>query len=240
MALSTENKVKLLKNTGFFEGNDGYSNLAGNFDKQGISFGIIQFNFGQGTLEPLLKQYIKENNTEFVNIFGSTKAAELTKVVNEYTEAQQIAWSTGISTGDDNQFVVDSWAKPFRKMGESSKNRDLQKVHAKQYFDRAEGWAHDFDIKSMQGLAFLFDQAVHEWSFTSFSKAKDEVLEKARAYKNANGEIMPDRDRLSILLDYVRSNDGKERRTCIMNGSGTHNGKQYDVDDFGISYSIRH
>ncbi|HZG16020.1 MAG TPA: hypothetical protein VE710_13525 [Candidatus Bathyarchaeia archaeon] len=88
----------------------------------------------------------------------------------------------------------------------------------------------------------MFDQAVHEWSFKNYSDAIEHVHEAARIYKSSdpNGERMPDRDRLSILLDYVRTKDGKERRACITNGSGTHNGKSYDADNFGLSYSERH
>lgn len=36
-----------------FEGSS-YTKLSGNFDGQGISYGLLQWNFGQGTLQPLL------------------------------------------------------------------------------------------------------------------------------------------------------------------------------------------
>ena len=39
-----------------FEGG-GFDNVAGNFDGQGVSAGILQWNLGQGTLQPLLKKY---------------------------------------------------------------------------------------------------------------------------------------------------------------------------------------
>lgn len=42
MSISENLKEKLLKNTGFFEGEKGYSSVAGNGgDQQGMSFGII-------------------------------------------------------------------------------------------------------------------------------------------------------------------------------------------------------
>jgi hypothetical protein len=43
-----------LEITAGFEGG-GFDNVAGNFDGQGISAGILQWNLGQGTLQPLLQ-----------------------------------------------------------------------------------------------------------------------------------------------------------------------------------------
>lgn len=97
MAISDNLKDKLLLNTGFFEGNDDYSTTTGNFDGQGISFGIIQFNFGQSTLQPLLTEYINNHEGEFNDVFGSTKAATLKDVVLNKTKAQQISWGDSIS-----------------------------------------------------------------------------------------------------------------------------------------------
>ncbi|ERM16534.1 hypothetical protein P615_23245 [Brevibacillus laterosporus PE36] len=59
--------------------------MAGNFDGQGISFGIIQFNFEQRTLQPVLKQYISYHEKEFYSIFGKETGDILKKVVFEYS-----------------------------------------------------------------------------------------------------------------------------------------------------------
>ena len=56
-----------LKITTFFEGGKSmnYQALAGDFDGQGTSFGLIQWNFGQNTLGPLLKKMIAADATSF-------------------------------------------------------------------------------------------------------------------------------------------------------------------------------
>lgn len=87
MTISNDLKDRLLLNTGFFEGNDDFSTVAGNFDEQGVSFGIIQFNFEQGSLAPLLKDYINNYPSEFDTVFG-TKADTLRDVVFNRTESQ--------------------------------------------------------------------------------------------------------------------------------------------------------
>ncbi|MFS0558708.1 hypothetical protein [Brevibacillus sp. 179-C9.3 HS] len=237
MAISKSVKLNLLESTGFFEGNDGYSSVSGNFDDQGISFGIIQFNFGQGTLAPLLKDYINKNEADFKDIFGSSKAATLKKVVFDYSKSKQITWGDSISTKSGADIVTE-WKKPFQKLGEEASMQELQLKHAEQYFDRAESLAEQFGIISTQGLAFLFDHAVQSWRFNgSHSKIAREIDDLEREYRsNGNGDRLPDEDRLCVLLDYVRSGDEKDRRRAIKNGRGKVHGKQYDVDDYGLSY----
>ncbi|MGQ7278671.1 hypothetical protein ACT91Q_11935 [Brevibacillus thermoruber] len=237
MAISKSLKKKLLLSTGFFEGDDNYSTITGNFDGQGISFGIIQFNFGQGTLQPLLKEYMNNYEAEYKSIFGTAKAATLKKVVFDYSKSQQINWGNSISDPKNKSRVLAEWRDPFQKMGAKSSNQELQIKYAQDYFNRAETFADQFGIISTQGLAFLFDQAVHEWSFSkSISSIADKIDEVADQYRRSEGKRMPDEDRLSILLDYVKTTDGRNRRRAIKNGEGRVHGKDYDIRDFDLSY----
>lgn len=236
MALTDSLKDKLLRNTGFFEGNNGYSNVSGNFDGQGLSFGIIQYNFGQGTLQPLLKEYIKNNETEFKAVFGTSKAATLKDIVNNKTKSQQIAWGDSISTSGGN--VVSEWKTLFEAMGAKSANQSLQRKYAESYFDRAVSFAGKFGIVSTQGLAFLFDHAVQSWSISGESSIIAEIQSLEKAWRNS-GETTryPDKDRLFSVLKGVNGSDPIARRTAIRNGSGTVHGKSYNISTFGLSYS---
>lgn len=51
---------KAINITTSFEGK-GYETIAGNFDGQGLSLGMFQWNVGKGTLQPMLKQFMEEN-----------------------------------------------------------------------------------------------------------------------------------------------------------------------------------
>lgn len=239
MAISESLKDKLLLNTGFFEGDDNYSTTAGNFDGQGLSFGIIQFNFGQGSLQPLLKEYISNYETEYNGIFGS-KAATLKDVVFNKTKTEQISWGDSISDPKNKYNVISEWNTPFMSMGTKANNRALQKKHAGSYFTRAESLASLFGITTTQGLACLFDHAVHEWSFsTSDQNVANEIKENADLYYQIEGKPMPDFDRLYTVVKYTRTTDGRNRREAIRQGSGTVHGKNYRISDFGLSYNDR-
>lgn len=239
MALSTTVQNNLLKSTGFFEGNDGFSTTAGNFDGQGISFGVIQFNFGQGTLQPLLKEYINNNSSEFTSIFGSTKAATLKDVVFNKTTAQQIAWGASISNTSGST-LISEWLTPFKAMGAKTANQALQRKYAESYFNRATSFASAFGIISTQGLAFLFDHAVQSWSWKNYTQTElVNMIKEQEALWTKTGQTgrYPDSQRLGILLKGVSGSDPIARRTAIKNGSGTVHGKVWKAANFNLSYS---
>ncbi|WNS40890.1 hypothetical protein [Paenibacillus sp. MMS20-IR301] len=235
MAITNTVRDRLLTHTGFFEGDKGYSTVTGNFDNQGISFGIIQFNFGQGSLAPLLKEYITNNEAEFNSVFGASKAATLKNVVLNKTKAEQIAWGGSISSGGQ---VVTEWKGLFENMGAKSANQALQKTHAQSYIDRALSYATKFGIISTQGLAFLFDHAVQSWSFQNESSIVAEIAANERLWLQT-GETgrYPDNQRLYSVLKGVTGSDPIARRTAIRNGSGTVHGKSYNISNFNLSYS---
>ncbi|OKP99530.1 hypothetical protein [Paenibacillus sp. P46E] len=236
MAITSTVRDRLLKNTGFFEGDKDYSTVTGNFDGQGISFGIIQFNFGQGTLAPLLKEYIENHATEFSGVFGTTKAATLKGIILNKTKAEQIEWGASISTSGGQ--VVSEWKTLFENMGAKSANQAIQKTHAQSYVDRALSYATKFGIISTQGLAFLFDHAVQSWSFQNESSIVSEIAanEKLWAQTGETGRY-PDKDRLYSVLKGVSGSDSIARRTAIRNGSGIVHEKTYNIANFNLSYT---
>ena len=63
--------------TGSFEGNSGWKNITGNFDGQGMSLGLMQQNFGQGSLQPWLIEMYKQYNGTMVTNFSSANYKSL-------------------------------------------------------------------------------------------------------------------------------------------------------------------
>ena len=62
-----------LKITTVFEGGKSmnYQALADDTDYQATSYGLIQWNFGQGTLGPLLKKMLNQDPTAFAGCFST-------------------------------------------------------------------------------------------------------------------------------------------------------------------------
>lgn len=57
--------------SGSFEGTEGWKNITGNFDGQGMSLGLMQQNFGQGSLQPLLIKMFKQDNAQLTRFFST-------------------------------------------------------------------------------------------------------------------------------------------------------------------------
>src|SRR5262245_15753274 len=56
LAISEDELAVLVKVTGTFENSgDPYEGVSGDFDGQGISCGVLQWNIGQGSLQPLVR-----------------------------------------------------------------------------------------------------------------------------------------------------------------------------------------
>src|SRR5438128_7569024 len=84
--------------TGAFETNrpfpDCFAGLSGDFDGQGISFGVLQWNLGQGSLQPLL-QKINTTHPDIVeSIFGQNYAEF--KAMLAAPKSEQLEWARSI------------------------------------------------------------------------------------------------------------------------------------------------
>lgn len=74
-AISNEDLARrCLALTGAFETGTGvpdcFCGISGDFDGQGISFGVLQWNFGQGSLQPLLQEMVTQHEEIARAVFG--------------------------------------------------------------------------------------------------------------------------------------------------------------------------
>ena len=70
--------------TGSFEGKAGWKNLAGNFDGQGISLGLMQQNLGQGTLQPLWVEMFSSHYDVMKSRFSSLQIQSMEQMLNDW------------------------------------------------------------------------------------------------------------------------------------------------------------
>ncbi|MBC7419957.1 MAG: hypothetical protein H7328_04445 [Bdellovibrio sp.] len=70
--------------TGSFEGREGWKNITGNFDGQGMSLGLMQQNFGQGSLQPLLIKMFKQDNASLARNFVNADYLSLKVMLEDW------------------------------------------------------------------------------------------------------------------------------------------------------------
>jgi len=96
--LSESVQFRCMALTGSFETDhsfpDCFAGLSGDFDGQGISFGVLQWNLGQGSLQPLLRKIIKAEPEMVESIFAQNYE-ELNSVLAA-SKSEQVNWARSI------------------------------------------------------------------------------------------------------------------------------------------------
>jgi hypothetical protein len=149
--------------TGFFETSSGYPDCygvtAGNFDGQGLSHGVMQYNFGTGSLQPLWTYLDTNFNSICTGIFG----ADYTTWHNILgdTTANQVSWGDSISVKDANgnagQAVIEPWNTYFMNLGTTQESIDKQVDMSKSWQANANTWFNNLGLYSRRGWALLWD-----------------------------------------------------------------------------------
>jgi hypothetical protein len=117
-----------LKITTYFEGGKSmnYQALADDFDGQGTSFGLIQWNFGQNTLGPLLKKMLDKDGTAFKGCFGPDADYDtIKKAIAESRQADQLKWAR-----DRIKNKGSAWESAFKNIGSNNVFNKIQREQA--------------------------------------------------------------------------------------------------------------
>ena len=224
-----------LQITTFFEGGRSmnYQALAGDFDGQGASFGLIQWNFGQNTLGPLLNRMVANNATSFAGCFGpAANFSVLKAALDNQSQAGQLTW-TRVLEKQNNA----AWKAAFQALGAVDDfNRIQREQAAAQYHPlvmQAVGQLRAIAPALMGKLEFrsyaaLFDLCVQQ---SSISKAIDAIKARAKA-ENPARQV----DLLKIAVverGKVASSDW--RSDCISRRMGILNAAPFESTENGIT-----
>jgi hypothetical protein len=135
ISLSAAQEIAL-KITTYFEGGKSmnYQALADDFDGQGTSFGLIQWNFGSNTLGPLLKKMLDKDATAFQNCFGEdADYPTLKKALTDGKKDDQLKWAR-----DRIKNKRSAWESAFKKIGSVDAFNQIQREQAAgQYHPKA-------------------------------------------------------------------------------------------------------
>lgn len=126
-----------------------YQALADDFDGMGTSFGLIQWNFGQGTLGPVLKKMMVADGPGFAACFGTGCNGDTLKAaILAGSTANQLSWARAIL-----QANRPGWKASFLAVGANPKFQQIQYQTA----------VDDYHAKSMKVIAHLRDLNATMW-----------------------------------------------------------------------------
>lgn len=198
MPLTAEELEVLVKITGRFENSgDPYEGVSGDFDGQGISCGVLQWNIGQNSLQPLVK------------------AVGKTVVLAQMPKLGAEMWLACTSSLGDGLKIVRSWQsktvlnasarKELKSLMGSTPMKSQQDLTirevAKDAEKLADKWAADrgAGARTMQELAWFFDIATQNKSM------KGLAFKDVESFKSAAGKGKAD----DLVCDWLAATTSK-------------------------------
>lgn len=228
--------------TGTFETSTGppecFAGLVGDFDKQGMSFGAIQWNLGKDTLQPLLQEILQSYPDLSQRIFDG-QFTQLQATLGAGHDAQ-LAWARSIQAAPWHH-LFEPWQGYFKNLGRQRECQDLQVKYAQAYYNRGLTLCTTFDVHSERAVALMFDICVQNGTI------KEPVTTRIRQdFAKLNPALVGDElevARLQIIANRRAEaaakrwvEDVRQRKLAIANGEGTVHGRRYDL---GAQYGIR-
>jgi hypothetical protein len=218
-----------------------FSCVSGDFDGQGISFGALQFNLGQRTLQPLLSD-LDERHPELMEEIFDEEIGDLRAMLAADLPGQ-LAFARRIQ--DPRFRLHEPWRGMFLALGRTAECQQAQLEQASKYMERATRLCARFGVSSPRALALMFDIVVQNGSISAAVAAQIHVdfqridpaldpqaheLERLRIVANRRAEAANPR-----WIEDVRN-----RKLCIANGSGRVHGVTYDLaEQYGLALDLR-
>jgi hypothetical protein len=212
---------------------DCFCGVAGDFDRQGLSFGALQWNLGQGTLQPLLSQVFEQHPDVCRDIFHEN--FEVVTALRDSTRDEQVAFARSIQNRA-NFRVNEPWRGMLKQLGRTSEFQRVQAQHAEKIHARALAMCRDYGLTTERGAALMFDICVQNGSISPVIKAQ--ILADFAGLANGSDQvarmrIIANRRSAAARAEFV--NDVRTRKLTIAEGTGTVHGIHYDLkDQFGI------
>ncbi|HEY3783136.1 MAG TPA: peptidoglycan-binding domain-containing protein [Fimbriimonadaceae bacterium] len=214
-----------------------FAGIAGNFDGMGMSFGCLQWNWGQRTLQPLIQEMDQQNSSIIDEYFGAN-AATLRQALGESLQ-QQLSW---LNTIQDSGFHIQQpWHDQFSALGYDPAFQQIEVQAAQQRYNAAVGWCSTYNVTSERAVALMFDINVQDGSI---SQATQQLIQQDIQNLQSTGDPSQDEVAKLVIIANRRADaanpaaqaDVRARKLTIANGQGTVHGIAYNIqNDFGIT-----
>lgn len=227
--------------TGAFETGTGFPDcfcgISGDFDGQGISFGVLQWNFGQRSLQPLLKEMLEQHKAVAVGIFGPQLDALHQALSADQDELMEFARSVQHPV---KHTVFEPWRGLARSLGRTPEFQVIQARHSREKFESGLQMCMEYGLNSERAAALMFDIVVQNGSIGGVVRAQ--ILSDI---KGLPANLIAD-EREVLTMEIVANrraqaanprwiDDVRSRKLCIARGGGTVHGINYDLQaQFGI------
>lgn len=214
-----------------------YAKVSGNFDGQGISFGALQWNLGQGSLQSMFNK-LEQRHPQFLDEVFHKHAAEWRSVMKR-PKAEQLTWASSIQT--PKHVLFDPWKGLFKAIGQRQECHEVQCENAKDVFDRALDLCKTYNVITERAVALFFDIVTQNGSIRPATK---QLIEQDFKKLNPTGNIKKDEPERLIIIANRRADaakprwqaDVRKRKLTIATGQGEVHGSKYKLEE---QYGLR-
>lgn len=242
----SEVKERLLGMTGFFETSSGYPDCygitSGNHDFQGLSFGVLQFNLGTGSLQPIWSYMNTNYNQLCRDIFGADYNEWASVIIMSTADA--IAWGDSISVplgGDAKRGVAEPWKTYFFNLGTSPECIEKQTENADLWMPNALKWFRTLELYSARSLALMWDFSVQMGRFFPLNQVWQDFKEIDTTGKTLE---QIEYEKMVIIVNrgsfHNRPNQysqtAYDRKIMIPDGTGNYYGTPFVMAQYGLDY----
>lgn len=257
MKLNEQKAFMLALNiSGSYEGNADWSNLADGFDGQGLSLGLLNQNFGQGTLQPLIIKMRNQHLKVLKKIFTKAHLTSLLEMIADWEKSdnltkadtfeeplmstfdlyplltdenlRSVEWAqTHIYYGDK---IKSDWYKEFIAMAESPEYISIQVDEALKLHSKAVNYVAKMNVPEVRAYLLAFDFVNQNGGI------HDRDIQDYSEYVKKNPFISNTDKLLKILELHLRSvtsqfiPDVRSRKTVIINGKGLVHGATRNLE----------
>jgi hypothetical protein len=250
----TPSEMRALRITTTWEGGRPlrFDSLSGDFDGMGLSFGLLQWNIGSGSLQPLLSEFVAQAPQAVDEIFGSDAASfrqMLERPARETREqarariGRQLAFVRRINDPSGRQ-IAEPWASRFRRLGTHPVFQQIQLRAVRRRMNAAVTQTRALGLRTERGLALIFDVQTQSGPYWLRVKGRQPLLDQRRAARaQALGRPLTERELLEAIAHVVADTsreryreDVRRRKMTIVTGRGVVHGSDFDLErDFGLT-----
>lgn len=175
--------------TSAFEGST-YSTVTGNFDGQGISGGVLQWNLGQGTFQNFILNHINPMHYDYFPV----PIDRLTKISSDAA----VTWAKDVMLYADGSLKPE-WRKAWQRFLSEPSVINVQKRAIDPYWHQAKTICSrlQMDQTNARAMCFSFDVAVQNWSLGDINLdfiTKDQAYNCLTLYGGENAKIWIEHD----------------------------------------------
>ncbi|MGE0384489.1 MAG: peptidoglycan-binding protein [Gammaproteobacteria bacterium] len=214
-----------------------FAGLSGDFDGQGLSFGVLQWNVGQRSLQPLMARMLARHRAVVQGIFHDYTAVLQAALAAPQDEQMQFVRRIQHPV---KHTVNEPWRGLLRALGRTPEFQVIQAEAAARLLQAARRDCGAYGVRSQRALALMFDIRVQNGSIGAVTRAQ--ILADFGAGRDDPDPAQAEVRRLRIIANRRAEaanprwvEDVRARKLCIAEGEGTVHGIAYDLRaQFGI------